>query len=125
MPKNIRLANRKSANYHTCGRSASITNCVSPQICRFAIRGTYLRTVHLCLVHIYNCRCWTYLTPSRGSVVFSSQRIYTPLTFLDCFSYHVHCPLGIASVPYQLFIFCTSLTFKSVSLDEVHQDVRS
>jgi hypothetical protein len=29
-------------------RTASLTNCISLQICRFAIYGTYLRTTHLC-----------------------------------------------------------------------------
>ncbi len=42
--KKIGSANRKSAKCHSCGRSA-ITNFFSPQICGFAICGTYLRTV--------------------------------------------------------------------------------
>jgi hypothetical protein len=48
LQKNIGSANRKSTNCHTCGRSANITNFVSPQICGSAICGTYLRTAHLC-----------------------------------------------------------------------------
>ncbi len=42
-------ANSKSAKCHICGRSANAKKNVSPQICGFALRGTYLRTAHLCL----------------------------------------------------------------------------
>jgi hypothetical protein len=43
--KLIGSANRKSAKCHICGRSASLTNYLTPQIC-----GTYLRTTHHLLV---------------------------------------------------------------------------
>ncbi len=43
--KKIGSANRKSAKCRTCGRSANLTNFLSPQICGFAICGTYLRTL--------------------------------------------------------------------------------
>ncbi len=39
--KNLGSANRKSPNI--CGRSANLTNYLIPQICWFAIYGTYLR----------------------------------------------------------------------------------
>jgi hypothetical protein len=46
--KKIWSANRKSAKSHICGRPANLTNYLNPQINRFAICGTYLRTIHLC-----------------------------------------------------------------------------
>jgi hypothetical protein len=45
--KNIWSQNHKSANCHTCKRSANVTNFVSLQIHGFAICGTYLRTTLL------------------------------------------------------------------------------
>ncbi len=58
---------RKSAKCQICGRSAILTNYLSPQIC-----GTYLRTAHLWILYVssdftfkmkfYNvlelCTCW-------------------------------------------------------------------
>jgi hypothetical protein len=44
--KEIGSANRKHEKCHNCGKSANITNYFSPQICGFAISGTYLRTAH-------------------------------------------------------------------------------
>ncbi len=51
--KNIWSANRKSAKCRICGRSANLKKNYSPQICRFAICGTYLRTAQLCIKFIY------------------------------------------------------------------------
>ncbi len=63
--KKIRSANRKSVNLHW-SLSTQITkkigsvnpNPQSPQICGFAICGTYLRTAHLCMIYIYNSDAW-------------------------------------------------------------------
>jgi hypothetical protein len=44
---NYKSANGKSAKCHICGRSANLTNYISPPSCGFAICGTYLRTAHL------------------------------------------------------------------------------
>ncbi len=43
--KNIGSTNCKFANCHTCGRSANITNFVSPKICGFAVWWTKLRNL--------------------------------------------------------------------------------
>jgi hypothetical protein len=40
--KTIGSANRKSAKCHIFGKSANLKNYLSPQICGFAICGTYL-----------------------------------------------------------------------------------
>ncbi len=40
----------QTPKYHSCERSTNLTNCLSPQICGFAICRTYLRTAHLCSI---------------------------------------------------------------------------
>ncbi len=45
----FKSANYKSAKLNICRKSANLTDFLSTQICGFAIRGTYLRSVHLCL----------------------------------------------------------------------------
>jgi hypothetical protein len=42
--KKIRSAKRKTARCRICWRSADPTNYLTPQICGFAIFGSYLRT---------------------------------------------------------------------------------
>ncbi len=39
-------ANRKSEKCDICGGSANLTNYLFPQICRFAICGTFVRITH-------------------------------------------------------------------------------
>jgi hypothetical protein len=70
-PNNIGSANHKSASCHTYGRSAIITILLSPQICGFAICGTYLRTAHLCYMHNILCKksanyCFQFRTERGG-----------------------------------------------------------
>ncbi len=48
--KNIGSANGESAKCQL--RSANLTNYLSPQICGFAICGTYLRTTHFWLMEL-------------------------------------------------------------------------
>ncbi len=51
--KKIGSANSKSAKCHICGRSANLTNYLSPQMWGIAICETYLRTTHLPHLRLY------------------------------------------------------------------------
>ncbi len=42
--KNIWFANHKFANCHICGTSANLWRILSPEICGFAVCGTWVRT---------------------------------------------------------------------------------
>ncbi len=56
--ENTGFANHKSAKCHIRGRSANRTNYLGPQICGFAICGTYLRTVHLWYSYVRALFLW-------------------------------------------------------------------
>ncbi len=58
-PKNI--FGPQIANCHICGRSKNKNKKFNPQICRFTISRTFLRTAHLCLQYIYRYILHTYV----------------------------------------------------------------